>query len=66
MWTWIIILWIYEAVKNNFLYIVIGVTFFILLMGLIQIHMKLEDIEHKVEDLIRDLAHFETRFETRL
>ncbi len=48
---WFILFWIYGAIKDNFLYVLIGVTFLFLLIGLIQIYIKLEDIEDKVDRL---------------
>ena len=50
---------VYNVVKNNFLYVLIGVTFFILLTALIQIYMKLdklEDIEDRLKAVERDIA----------
>jgi hypothetical protein len=46
---WFVLFWLYEAIKNNFLYVAMGAAFLILLIGLIQIYMKLEDIEGRLK-----------------
>jgi hypothetical protein len=54
-WLFGIVQWIYEAIKNNFLYVAIGAGFLILLIGLIRIYFKLEDIEYMLQGIENDV-----------